>query len=172
MIIILNGSVGSGKSTVSEELQVLFDKSVMLDGDYIGLIHPFEIYDDARIEYLYKTLLLLVEFHHSNGYNDFVINYVFESPESLKNLTNRLVTIIPEIHCFWLTCSEAEQKKRIQKRRRHDTEWELKRFSKLNAIQQRASEEGFIGERIQTDGLDCAEVAAHIMGRINAGRPS
>ena len=108
MIIILNGSVGSGKSTVSEELQVLFDKSVMLDGDYIGLIHPFEIYDDARIEYLYKTLLLLVEFHHSNGYNDFVINYVFESPESLKNLTNRLVTIIPEIHCFWLTCSEAE----------------------------------------------------------------
>ncbi len=172
MIIIINGSVGSGKSTVSEELAVLFEKSVMLDGDYIGLIHPFEIYDDARIEYLYKTLLLLVEFHHSNGYTDFVINYVFESPESLGNLTSRLKTIIPEIHCFWLTCSEAEQKKRILKRERQEAEWELKRFSELNAIQEKAAEKGFIGERIQTDGLDCTEVAALIMGRIKAGRQS
>lgn len=168
MIIILNGSVGSGKSTVSEELVVLFEKSVMLDGDYIGLIHPFEIYDDARIEYLYETLRLLVEFHHSNGYNDFVINYVFESQESLESLTSRLEAIIPEIHCFWITCSETEQKMRIQKRGRNDTEWELRRFSELNAIQEKAAEKGFIGERVQTDGLDCTEVAAHIMARITS----
>lgn len=168
MIIIVNGSVGSGKSTVSEELLVLFDKSVMLDGDYIGLIHPFEIYDAARIEYLYDTLRLLVGFHHSNGYDNIVINYVFESEESLRSLTSRLETIIPEVHCFWLTCSGAEQKKRIQKRGRNETAWELKRFAELNTIQEKAAEKGFIGERIQTDGLDCKEVAELIMGRITS----
>ena len=78
MIIIINGSLGVGKSSVADELHWKFDKSVHLDADYIGDVHPFEIYDDARIDHLYRTLELLVGFHQKNGYRNFVINYVFE----------------------------------------------------------------------------------------------
>ena len=80
MIIIINGSLGVGKSSVSEELHWKFDKSVHLDGDHIGDVHPFEIYDDARIHHLYRTLELLVGFHQKNGYRNFVINYVLSNP--------------------------------------------------------------------------------------------
>ena len=58
MIIIINGSLGVGKSSVAEGLHWKFDKSVHLDGDYIGDVNPFEVYDDARIMYLYQTVEL------------------------------------------------------------------------------------------------------------------
>ena len=78
MIIIINGSLGVGKSSVAEELHWKFEKSVYLDGDSLGAVHPFEIYDEARLDQLYRTLELLVGFHQKNGYDHFVINYVFE----------------------------------------------------------------------------------------------
>jgi broad-specificity NMP kinase len=90
MIIIINGSLGVGKTSVAEQIHWKFDNSVHLDGDAIGDVHPFEIYDDARISHLYRTLELLVGFHQKYGYSDFVINYVFESPESLQELLNLL----------------------------------------------------------------------------------
>ena len=58
----------------------------MLDADYIGAVHPFEIYDQERVDYLYETLVYLTSFHQSNGFVSFVINYVFEQPEQLATL--------------------------------------------------------------------------------------
>jgi 2-phosphoglycerate kinase len=43
VIVILNGSVGVGKTSVSWTLNESFDRSVMLDGDYLGAVHPFAI---------------------------------------------------------------------------------------------------------------------------------
>jgi chloramphenicol 3-O-phosphotransferase len=171
MIIIINGSVGAGKLSVSWELLEKFDKSIMLDGDYIGAVYPFEIYDNSRIEYLYDTLYHFVKFHNSNGYNNFVINYVFESSNVLKSLTKRLEFIIPEIHCFWITCSNEEQKDRISRRNTRQLDWELKRFIELNNIQTKASLDGFIGEKIETDEKGVNEIAEIIWSRVQSAKP-
>ena len=162
MIIIINGSVGVGKSRVAEELHYKFEKSVHLDGDHIGDVHPFEIYDELRIDHLYRTLALLVGFHQENGYQDFVINYVFESPESLQDLLDLLHPLNADIHTFWLTCDEKEQAERIRKRQREYLEWEFKRFVELNRIQAAAAQRGFIGTEVDTTGLTAAEVAERI----------
>ena len=90
MIIIVNGSLGVGKTSVAELLHWKFDKSVHLDGDAVGDVHPFDIYDESRIQHLYRTLALLVGFHQQNRYANFVINYVFESPGSLQDLLELL----------------------------------------------------------------------------------
>lgn len=168
MIIIINGSVGVGKTSVSWELQEKFDKSIMLDGDYIGAVHPFEIYDDNRIQYLYDTLLLLVKFHHTNGYNDFVLNYVFESDKQLMSLVERLKAVIPEIYCFWLTCSNEEQKNRISRRRTSQIDWELERFIELNDIQKKASRNGYIREKLLTDHKNIHEIVDIIWNKIHS----
>ena len=159
MIIIINGSLGVGKSSVADELHWKFDKSVHLDADYIGDVHPFEIYDDARIDHLYRTLELLVGFHQKNGYRNFVINYVFESPASLQALLDLLRPLDPAIHTYWLTCDAKEQAKRIQARRRDELEWELGRFVELHRIQAEAARAGFIGKEVDTTRLTSAEVA-------------
>ena len=75
MIVIINGPCGIGKTSVAWELNAQFERAVMLDGDYIGAVHPFEIYDDARITYLYRTLHHLIAYHVEQGdYHNFVIN--------------------------------------------------------------------------------------------------
>jgi chloramphenicol 3-O-phosphotransferase len=162
MIIIINGSLGVGKSSVSEALHQKFDRSVCLDGDEIGNVHPFEIYDDARIEHLYRTLELLVGFHQQNGYDNFVINYVFESPGSLQDLLDLLRPLDPSIHVYWLTCNAKEQEKRIQGRRRDELDWELSRFVELQHIQAKAAQQGSIGKEVDTSGLTAAQVAERI----------
>jgi len=162
MIIIINGSVGVGKSSVAEELHWKFDKSVCLDGDYIGNVNPFEIYDEARIDHLYRTLELLIGFHQQNGYHNFVINYVFESPDSLQDLLDLLHPLDSSMHTYWLTCDEKEQAKRIRHRQRDDLEWELRRFVELQRIQTKAAQQGFIGIEMDTTGLTSAEVSQEI----------
>ena len=162
MIIIINGSLGVGKSSVTRELHWKFDKSVYLDGDHIGDVHPFEIYDDARIDHLYRTLALLVNFHQKNGYGNFVINYVFESPESLGDLLDLLRPLDASIHVYWLTCNEREQARRIRARSRDQLGWELDRFVELQHIQARAAQAGFIGVEVDTSKLSAVEVAEKI----------
>ena len=159
MIIIINGSLGVGKTSVADQLHYKFDKSIHLDGDAIGDVHPFDIYDNARISHLYRTLELLVEFHQKNGYHNFVINYVFESPESLQDLLDLLRPLDPSIHTYWLTCDVEEQVKRIRNRKRDELDWELNRFVELQHIQAKAAQRGFIGKRVDTTRLTSAEVA-------------
>jgi chloramphenicol 3-O-phosphotransferase len=162
MIVIINGSVGVGKTSVGEELHWKFDKSIHLDGDCIGNVHPFEIYDYARIDHLYRTLALLIGFHQQNGYQNFVINYVFESADSLQDLLNLLLPLDDEIHTYWLTCEKNEQEKRIRGRGGSDVEWDLNRYIELQEIQQKGAQEGFIGKEVDTSGSSAAEVATSI----------
>jgi predicted kinase len=162
MIIIVNGSLGVGKTSVAEQLHWKFDKSVHLDGDAVGDVHPFEIYDEARVQHLYRTLALLVDFHQKNGYANFVINYVFESPVSLQDLLELLRPLDGSIHTYWLTCSEAEQAGRIRNRQGDDLDWELERFRELQHIQAKASQQGCIGREVDTTNLSAEQAADEI----------
>lgn len=166
MIIIINGSVGVGKSSTSWELAARFSQAFMLDGDYIGAVHPFEIYDQERVDYLYKTFHHLIRFHQSHGYKNFVINYVFEQPFQLTLLTDLLKSLDDNIHAFWLTCDEATQIERVMKRKA-DHAWDLKRFAELNKIMQASSEEGFIGQELNTTHLTISGVADKIWHEAN-----
>lgn len=159
MIIIINGSLGVGKTSVADQLHYKFERSVHLDGDAIGDVHPFIIYDEARIRHLYRTFELLVGFHQKNGYPGFVINYVFESAESLQELTDLLLPLDPAIHTYWLTCDEKEQAKRIKARNRTTLKWELDRFIELQRIQEEAAKQGFIGKKLETTHLTCEQAA-------------
>lgn len=167
MIIILNGSLGVGKSSVAEAIHYKFDKSVNLDGDYIGDVNPFEIYDDARITHLYRTLAHLIAFHQAHGYANFVVNYVFESAGSLQKLVGLLRPLDQDIHVFWLTCDREAQRERIRARGRNEIGWELDRFIELQAIQAKAAEKGFIGTEVDTTGLSVMQVAEKIWGAVN-----
>ncbi len=168
VIVILNGSLGVGKTSVSWALNESFGKSVMLDGDYLGAVHPFAIYDDARVAYLYKTIAHVIEFHSTHGYQSFVVNYVFESAESLSKLVGCLRPVDCDIHTFWLTCSEDEQRERILKRRTEGWAWELERFAQLNAILEAASQRGNVGTRLDTTGKAVGEIVGLIRQRLKA----
>jgi chloramphenicol 3-O-phosphotransferase len=161
MIIIINGPLGIGKTETSWELLTLFDRAVMLDGDYLGAVQPFEIYDANRVAYLYETLRLVAGYHYAHGYENLVINYVFETRESLADLLRLLADLDEQLFTFRLTCSEEEIERRIRKRsnKAEDLAWELQRFRQLTEIQNLNAQHGDLGYVIDTTGLSARQAA-------------
>lgn len=169
MIIIVNGPLGVGKTEVAWKLIEKFDRAVMLDGDYLGAVHPFEIYDGQRVAYLYDTICHVAKFHAEHDYRNLVVNYVFEMPESLAQLRRALNAIDDVTYAFRLTCDAEEIDRRIRLRGNHDPAfltWELNRFRELQAIQETNARRGDLGFVIDTTALSIAEVADAIWRNI------
>ena len=172
MIILINGPLGVGKTTISEALLRRFERGVMLDGDAVGNVHPFEIYDNARTDYLYRTLAMLVAWHQREGrYERFVINYVFEQPDDLARLLALLRPLDPDIHVFRLRASAATLRERILERGGHGDAgylaWELARGLELLRIQDANAAGEALGRVIETDGLTVDEVVDGVVGGLD-----
>jgi thymidylate kinase len=117
MIIILNGPIGIGKSTLAEALMESIESCVMLDGDQIVAVNPPPAHE---LELLHSTVELLVTHYRSIGYRQFVINHLWRSPAELADLRSRLTVIEPDaqVRCFLLTLPAEENLRRIERRQR------------------------------------------------------
>jgi shikimate kinase len=115
VIIILNGPLGIGKSTLAEALAESIDWCVMLDGDHLIAANPTPA---DEIEYLHSTIALLVAHHRRFGYRHFVIDHIWRTPEELADLRRRLldVDVDADIRCFLLTLPLQENLRRIERR--------------------------------------------------------
>ena len=115
MIIILNGPLGVGKSTLAEALMESIDGCVMLDGDHLAAANPPPA--DSR-EHLHATIALMVAHHQRFGYRHFVVNHYWDSADALDDLRRCLCSIgIPdEVRCFLLTLPLEENLRRIERR--------------------------------------------------------
>lgn len=117
MIIVLNGPIGTGKSTLAEALSESIDSCVMLDGDHVVAANP-PFHDE--VEHLHSTLALLVRQHRTFGYRHFVIDHLWTSEQQLDDLRRRLGEVYADapVHCFRLTLPAAENLARIRRRAR------------------------------------------------------
>lgn len=115
MIILLNGPLGIGKSTLAEALTERIDRCVMLDGDHVVAVNPPH---DDEYEHLHATLALLVEHHRRYGYRHFVIDHYWPSPDAIDDLRQRLYRLDPhaEFRTFLLRSSVQENLARIARR--------------------------------------------------------
>jgi shikimate kinase len=115
VIIVLNGPLGIGKSTLAEALTESIDYCVMLDGDRLVAANPPPA--DA-LEHLHSTIAVLLTHHRQFGYRHFVIDHMWRSAAELADLRQRLLAIDPaaDIHCFLLTLPADENLRRIERR--------------------------------------------------------
>lgn len=164
MFVIINGPLGIGKTETAWELLGLFDKAIMMDGDYLGAVQPFSIADEQRVDYLYQTLRHTAAWHFQHGYRNFVINYVFEEAESASSLRRMLAEIDPEIYTFRLVCADAEIERRIHNRSSDPerVDWELIRYKQLVEIQNRNAAYGDLGYVLDTTHLTARQAAQRI----------
>ena len=58
-LIIINGTMGTGKSTVSELILKKLEKSVYLDGDWCWNMNPFTV-NEENIEMVLKNIIFLL----------------------------------------------------------------------------------------------------------------
>ncbi len=167
MIIILNGPLGIGKTTTAWEMVGRFERAVMLDMDYIAAIHPFDYYRQTDLNYAYQTLAVLLTHHQAHGYQNFVVNWVFESAEQIERLKSQLAPLGLPIHLFRLTCAPEVAEQRIRGRNLPDVEWEVQRARELISILEQAAIEGDIGTLVDTTSLTPKAVGDMIWGMLN-----
>ena len=144
LVILLNGPLGIGKSTLGEVLGEALDRSVTLDGDQlVALNPPPQDEQDA----MHETVALLVRLHLSRGYDRFIINHYWPSAGQIADLGARLQAIDPkfEVHCFRLTLPEEENLRRIALRQKvraiDETEFEAETFAEEHALLSAAGDE-------------------------------
>jgi thymidylate kinase len=113
MIIVLNGPLGIGKSTLAEALAESIDQCVMLDGDHVVAANPPSF---NRLEHLHSTIALLVEHHRRFGYRHFVVDHIWTSPAEVADLSSRLLQMDSDIRCFLLILPVDENLRRIERR--------------------------------------------------------
>ncbi|RUO35088.1 Gar/GrdA family gentamicin resistance ATP-binding protein [Aliidiomarina soli] len=113
MIILLNGPLGIGKTTLADALMESIDQCVMLDGDSLVAANP-EPTDG--LEHLHSTLSLLVPHYRKLGYQHFVIAHIWTSQEQIDDLRRRLASYDADFRCFLLTLPTEENLKRINRR--------------------------------------------------------
>jgi hypothetical protein len=132
MIIVLNGPLGIGKSTLAEALTDNIEYCVALEGDRLIAANPPAA---DELEYLHSTVALLVSHHRRFGYRHFVIDHMWRSAADLSDLRRRLMAIDAQadFRCFLLTLPEDENLQRIERRQRaraiDEREFELRMFA-------------------------------------------
>lgn len=112
MLIVLNGPLGIGKSTLAEALSENIAHCVCLDGDHLIAVNPAP----ENNELLHATLTLLIAHYQGFGFRHFVINHLWLSHAEWADLEHRLSRLDQEIYFFRLTLPKAENLRRIQLR--------------------------------------------------------
>jgi shikimate kinase len=113
MIILLNGPLGIGKTTLAEALTESVQQCVMLDGDHLVVANPPP---HEELELLHSTIVPLVAHYRRFGYHHFVIDHIWTTPEQIDDLRRRLADLDNDLRCFLLTLPLDENLQRVERR--------------------------------------------------------
>lgn len=114
-LIIINGTMGVGKTTTCLELQRLLPKNVFLDGDWCWNMNPFIVTEETKTMVVENISFLLNGFIKCSEYENIIFCWVMHQQEIIDSVMTRLKTDGCEIYIFSLICSEASLLERLEK---------------------------------------------------------
>ena len=170
MIIVLNGPIGIGKSTLAEALTESIESCVMLDGDKLLAANPPPA---NETEHLHSIVALLVGYYRRLGYRHFVIDHVWRSTADLADLRRRVSANEADIQvrCFLLTLPADENLRRIERRQAaraiDERDFELRTFAEEMKILSNVSD---LGEPFDVSASP-AELVAAMLRRLGFAPP-
>ena len=167
MIILLNGPLGIGKSTLAEALAERIDRCVMLDGDHLIALNPPP---PDETGYLHATIALLVAHHRSAGYTHAVVDHIWRTADERDDLRQRLLAVDPDadIRMFLLTLPLEDNLRRIE-RRRQARAIDEEEFERRTVIEERealaALPDGELGEPFEVSAPP-SELVTRLLARV------
>jgi len=114
-LVIINGAMGVGKTTVCSVLNKKLENSVWLDGDWCWMINPFTATDETKkmveknIRYLLRNFLT----HSTIEY--VVLSWVLHTDELLSMILEWVDDLEFDVIKITLSCSNETLKKRLEK---------------------------------------------------------
>jgi broad-specificity NMP kinase len=112
-LIIINGTMGVGKTATSKELNKKLNNSVWLDGDWCWMMNPFIVNDENKNMVLKNITYLLRNFLTNSSFEYVIFNWVIHYENIFNLVLQPLRDLEFEVVKITLLCSEETLKKRI-----------------------------------------------------------
>lgn len=115
-LILINGTMGVGKSTVCKQLLTRLQPGVWLDGDWCWNMEPFVVNEENKAMVLSNITYLLRSFLLNSGYEYVIFCWVIHQEEIMQQLLERLEDLSGSYQPlrFTLTCSETALRRRLE----------------------------------------------------------
>lgn len=105
-LIIINGTMGVGKSTISKALNQKLHNSVWLDGDWCWMMNPWRFTDENKAMVLDNICHILNNYIRNQSFEYIIFSWVIPSDAVMKMVLDKLDTNKTEVLKFSLICNE------------------------------------------------------------------
>ena len=113
-LIIINGTMGIGKSTVCSILLDTLKPSVYLDGDWCWNMNPFLVSEENKKMVIDNITHLLKSYLDNSGYEYIIFCWVIHQENIFRKLLEPLKNYDFELYKVSLVCSETALKSRLE----------------------------------------------------------
>ncbi|HLE09740.1 MAG: hypothetical protein A2504_01975 [Bdellovibrionales bacterium RIFOXYD12_FULL_39_22] len=115
-LIIINGNMAVGKSSICKVLYKKMDKSIWLDADWCWMMNPICFTDENINMIESNTLFLLRNYLNNTFYQNVIFSWVIDKEVVFKRFLSKLKDIDYKLVIVTITCLEEELKKRLRQR--------------------------------------------------------
>ncbi|MGN2338568.1 AAA family ATPase [Clostridium cagae] len=112
-LIIVNGTMGVGKSTVCENLHKALLNSAWLDGDWCAMINPFIPSDENKKIVINNITNILNNFLENSSIEYVIFNWLIENDEIMDSILDNINLKSFKLYKITLTCRKEELLKRV-----------------------------------------------------------
>lgn len=114
-LILINGTMGMGKSAVCNHLLHLLPDSVFLDGDWCWNMEPFVVNDETKAMVMNNITYILRSYLNCSVYQHVIFCWVMDQQAVMQDILNRLSEQEFQTYRFTLSCTEKALRKRLEK---------------------------------------------------------
>ena len=114
-LYLIGGTMGVGKTTISQQLKRSLDNSVFLDGDWCWDGHPFQVNEETKAMVIDNICYVLNNFLSCSAYDNIIFCWVMHEQSIIDTILNNLHTENCIVHCISLTTDPDTLIKRLSK---------------------------------------------------------
>ncbi|WP_338563682.1 AAA family ATPase [Paraclostridium sordellii] len=114
-LIIINGVMGVGKTSVSKALYKQLDNSFWLDGDNCWMMNPFEVTSENKYMVIDNITYLINNFIKNSKSEHIILNWVIHTDEIMDSILYKINMNKIDLYKITLICDEDTLVKRIKK---------------------------------------------------------
>ena len=113
-LYMIGGTMGIGKTTVSQILKKKLPNCVFLDGDWCWDMSPFQVTEATKKVVVDNICYMLNNFLKCPDYENVIFCWVMHEQAILDNLLSRIDTEGVDVKCISLICDAENLRSRLQ----------------------------------------------------------